>query len=294
MTIPVVPGAQTLSLTFREATGLGVLFESPAIDLGAPSVNATVTLAVPGGRWLLFAFGPRVGPAVLFWSLLLVLLVVAVALGQNRWTPLRSWHWALLFVGLSQVDVVAGLFFVGWLLALGYRARDEHTEMAAGWFNLRQIVIVAWTLAALSILAVSLYQGLLGSPEMQVMGNASSSTLLRWFTDRTPAALPRVKIVSVPLLVYRGAMLAWALWIVLSLLSWLRWGWGSFTRGGGWRKGPPTPPRPPRNYGVPYYAPPAEQASAPVPQASPEVQPAATADAAAAPVPGYGGSSEQG
>ncbi len=45
---------------------------------------------------------------------------------------LRAWHWALLFVGLSQVDVVAGLFFVGWLLALGYRARDEHDRDGRG------------------------------------------------------------------------------------------------------------------------------------------------------------------
>jgi hypothetical protein len=284
VTVPVVPGAQTLALTFREAVGLGVLFESPAIDLGAPSVNATVTLAVPGGRWLLFAFGPRVGPAVLFWSLLLVLVVIAVALGKNRWTPLRAWHWALLFVGLSQVDVVAGLFFVGWLLALGYRARDERTALAAGWFNLWQIVLVGWTLAALSILAVSLYQGLLGSPEMQVMGNASSSTLLRWFTDRAGPALPRVSIVSVPLLVYRGAMLAWALWIVLSLLSWLRWGWASFTRGGGWRRG--APPRPPVDpaYGGAYHA--------PAPTAPAEVQTAAGEERApeetAGPSPGDG------
>ena len=188
--------------------------------------------------------GPRVGPAILFWSLLVVLMVVAAALGKNRWTPLRAWHWALLFVGLSQVNVVAGMFFVGWLIALGYRARDEQV-LPAGWFNLRQFVLVVWTLVALIILCVSLIQGLLGAPEMQVPGNNSSPTLLRWFTDRTGSALPEVSAVSVPLLVYRGAMLGWALWIVLSLLSWLRWGWGAFTKGGGWKQRPPKPPRGP-------------------------------------------------
>lgn len=247
VTIPVVPGAQTVAITFREPTGIGVLFRSPAIDLGAPSVNATVTLAVPFGRWLLMTNGPRVGPAILFWSLLFVLMVVAAALGKNRWTPLRAWHWALLFVGLSQVNVVAGMFFVGWLLLLGYRARDEQTALSTAWFNLRQVLLVAWTLAALVILGVALYHGLLGRPEMQVTGNSSSHTLLRWFTDRTGSSLPGVSIVSVPLLVYRGAMLAWALWIVLSLLAWLRWGWGSFTKGGGWKKNPPRPPMPARN-----------------------------------------------
>jgi hypothetical protein len=276
VTVPVVPGAQTLKLTFRDPRGIGLLFTSPSIDLGAPSVNATVTLA-PGGRWLLFTVGPRVGPAILFWSLLVVLLVVALALGRNRWTPLRSWHWMLLFVGLSQVDVVAGGFFVCWLLALGYRARDEGEGPPWQWFNLRQVVLVGWTLAALVILAVSLHQGLLGTPEMQVTGNGSSSSLLRWFTDRSPAALPSVRVVSVPLLVYRAAMLAWALWIVLSLLSWLRWGWASFVRGGAWKKGPPRAPRPPpQNYAMPYYPPvPAPEPPAPVAAAAPAAGPQA-------------------
>jgi len=273
VTVPIVPGAQTIQLTFRDPRGITAVFASPVIDVGAPSVNATVTLA-PGGRWLLFTAGPRVGPAILFWSLLVVLLVVALALGKNRWTPLRSWHWMLLFIGLSQVDAVAGAFFVGWLLALGYRGREEGEGPTRQWFNLRQIVLVAWTIAALVILAVSLHQGLLGAPEMQVTGNGSSSSLLRWFTDRSAAELPRVRLVSVPLLVYRVAMLAWALWIVLSLLSWLRWGWGSFVRGSAWKKGPvrpPRPPMPPPSYGMPYYAgaPTPPQPPGPAPPAPP-------------------------
>jgi hypothetical protein len=272
--VPIVPGAQSLELVFRVPTGLGTFFRSPAVDLGAPSVNATVTLDVPSSQWLLLTMGPRVGPAILFWSLLLVLLVVAFALGQNHWTPLRTWHWALLFVGLSQVDIVAGAIFVGWLLMLGYRAkeqREKEEEKERGlhhqWFNLRQVVIVGWTLIALGILADSLHQGLLGTPEMQVMGNGSSSGTLRWFTDRADNLLPSVGIVSVPLLVYRGAMLAWALWIVLSLLSWLKWGWGAFTNGGGWRSGPPRPPRAPRT-GAPW-----EPAAAPAPAVPPAEEP---------------------
>ncbi len=254
VTFPVVPGAQRLDIKFRVITlALTTVFTSPVVDVGAPSVNATVSLEVPSSRWLLFTFGPRVGPAVLFWSLLIVLLVVAAALGQNRWTPLRAWHWALLFVGLSQVDVVAGGFFVGWLLALGWRGRDEGSGPPPGWYNLRQVVLVAWTVAALVILGTSLHHGLLGAPEMQVTGNGSSSGVLRWFADRVGPGLPVVRIISVPLLVYRGAMLAWALWIVLSLLAWLRWGWGAFTRGGGWKKRPPRAPRAPAS---PLNAPP--------------------------------------
>jgi hypothetical protein len=85
---------------------------------------------------------------------------------------------------------------------------------------------------------------------MQVMGNGSGPWSLHWFTDRTSAALPKAWVVSVPVLVYRGAMLAWALWSALALLGWLRWGWGAFSQGGVWKKKPPRviiamPPPPP-------------------------------------------------
>jgi hypothetical protein len=126
------------------------------------------------------------------------------------------------------------------------------------------------TLAALGVLAVSLYQGLLGTPEMQVRGNGSTASELQWFTDRSGPSLPTAWMVSVPLLVYRGAMLAWALWSALALLGWLRWGWDAFTTGGGWRKGPPRQKRamaPPAPL-VPPNQPPAPPAP-PIPPVAP-------------------------
>ncbi len=239
--VPIVPGAQTIALTWRETPGLSTFFAAPSIDLGAPSVNATTTIAVPGAEWLLLAGGPRVGPAVLFWSLLLVLFVLSFVLGANRWTPLRWWHWLLLSIGLSQVSVEVGAIFVGWLLVLGWRAREPGRALGRRTFNLLQAGIVLWTLVALGVLAVSLYQGLLGAPEMQVKGNGSSSDMLRWFTDRSAGLLPSPWMIAVPILAYRVAMLAWALWIALALLRWLRWAWDAFTAGEAWRKKPPKP-----------------------------------------------------
>jgi hypothetical protein len=247
LTLPIVPGAQTVSLAWRETPGIAALFATPVVDLGAPSVNAATALVVPGGRWLLLAGGPRIGPAVLFWSQLIVLLVVSLLLGRNRWTPLRWWHWLLLAVGLSQVSIISGAIFVGWLLALGWRAREGWGEKGTFAFNVRQLAFVLWTLVALGILCVSLYQGLLGSPEMQVQGNGSDASTLRWFVDRGNGTLPAAWMLSVPILAYRCAMLGWALWSALALLGWLRWAWGAFTTGGAWRKRvrPPPPPPPP-------------------------------------------------
>jgi hypothetical protein len=55
------------------------------------------------------------------------------------------------------------------------------------------------------------------------------------------------------MLVYRGAMLAWSLWLALSLLKWLKWSWAAFSMGGLWKKAPvraplppPVPPAPPK------------------------------------------------
>ena len=60
--------------------------------------------------------------------------------------------------------------------------------------------------------------------------------MLHWTFDRVAGAVPLCRAYSAPLLVFRGLMLAWALWLAWSLLRWLRWGFDSLTMGGGWRK----------------------------------------------------------
>ena len=116
-------------------------------------------------------------------------------------------------------------------------------------FDLLQILLAFWTLLAMVVLFWAVQQGLLGTPEMQIAGNSSYNSELHWYADRAGGLLPRPWILSVPLLVYRLAMLAWALWLALALLRWLRWGWESFTEGGGWRRlrrpHPPAPAPPP-------------------------------------------------
>jgi hypothetical protein len=248
--------------------------------VGAPSVNARVNVSLPGGRWLLFAGGPRLGPAVLFWSLLAVLLVVAVVLGRNEKTPLKTWHWLLLAVGLSQVPIVLAAFFVAWLLALGYRKESDGASLSPATFNVRQVGLVLLTLVAMSVLFASIYKGLLGDPEMQVRGNGSSLDELRWFQDRSEGSLPTPWVLSVPILVYRGLMLAWALWTALAIVSWLKWGWGAFGVGGMWKPFPKPAPRPVPGWVVAQGA--AYQGAAPAQNMDPRVAAAAAAAAAAA------------
>ncbi len=237
VTLPLVPGRQSVQLDWRQGGGIATRLRAPQVDLGLPGVNAEVHIAMPAARWVLFTGGPRTGPAVLFWSLLVVLGLVAVGLGRVRATPLRTRDWLLLGVGLSQVSVMAAAIVVGWLLALGWRRARGGSIEHVGAFNAGQALLVLWTLVALAVLFWSIEQGLLGPPEMQITGNGSSRLLLRWFQDRTGEVLPRPWVLSVPLLVYRAAMLAWALWLAVTLLNWLRWGWGCFTEAGIWRRG---------------------------------------------------------
>jgi hypothetical protein len=243
VSIPVVPGSQEVALTWRQARGISFSYTGPEVDLGAPSVNVETQFVVGADRWTLFTWGPRMGPAVLFWSFLLVLLIVATALSRVQLTPLRLHHWVLLGLGLTQVPVVAAALVVGWLLLLGWRKARRREGVLA--FNAIQLLLVFATLVAMVTLFVSIREGLLGSPDMQIEGNGSSATLLRWFQDRCASVLPRPVLISVPILAYRLAMLAWALWLAFSLISWLRWAWGCFTETGAWRRAPPAPPKPP-------------------------------------------------
>ncbi len=234
LSVQLKPGEQTVSIDWRAPGEIGAIYTTPSVDVGTESVNAEVEVEFPSGRWILFASRRQAGPAVLFWSFLAVALLVATVLGRISWTPLEIRHWALLGVGMTQADLVVAMLVPAWLLVLGWRKQTPGLSPLR--FDFRQIAIAILTLAALAGLFGSVRQGLLGQPDMQITGNGSAGSTLRWFIDRTDHALPTVSIVSVPILIYRILMLAWALWLASALVSWLRWGWGAFQEGGLWRR----------------------------------------------------------
>src|SRR5262249_41184389 len=109
LTLPVAPGRQRFAVSWRTPQGIGALFRAPDVDLNAPAVSARTTIAMPGSRWTLLVGGPGMGPAVLFWTLLIVSLIVSAGLGAIRETPLRRRHWFLLSLGLTQVPIWVSL-----------------------------------------------------------------------------------------------------------------------------------------------------------------------------------------
>lgn len=247
--LPLLPGKQNVKLHWREPRGMTTRFSTSTIELGAQSVNPEIKLVMPEDRWLLFAYGPRLGPAVLFWSLFVMIGLVAFGLSRVKLTPLGFSSWFLLGVGMTQVDLILTGLVVGWLLMLGYR--KQNPDLSPGWFNLRQLLLIGWTCIAFAVLFVAIQEGLLGAPDMQVTGNGSRSSLLHWTHDRSAGQLPTGHVISVPLLVYRGLMLAWALWLAFALIRWLRFGWDAFSTGGFFLSFPKKPRPSPRVHVTP-------------------------------------------
>ncbi|OOG59863.1 hypothetical protein [Rhodanobacter sp. C03] len=240
--LPLLPGEHTYTLRLREPDGVGARMRTPVFDLHAPVANIDLSLQLPQDRWVLWTWGPTVGPAVLYWSQLIVLLLVAWLLARYAPTPLRFQHWLLLGLGFSAFAWSAYALVVVWLILLGIRARNTPSEsLGTTKFNLLQLGLAALTLLALTVLIAAVPKGLLGLPDMHVAGNDSGAWNLRWFADQSDGVLPVGGVFSVSLWVYKLAMLAWALWLANALIGWLRWAFDAWTRGGYWRKREPKP-----------------------------------------------------
>jgi hypothetical protein len=232
--LPLRPGAQLIDVKWRTADSVTILTETPEIDLGGPHVNASIQMSLGYDRWILWTDGPAMGPAILFWGVVIVIGVFAFALGRIHLTPLKTWQWALLGLGLSQVPLPFAGLVVAWFFVLAYRGRGS---MPAGalQFNAIQVGLALMSLFVVGAIITAVQKGLLGWPSMLVSGNQSSAYLFNWYQDRWDAGYPQATVISVPLIVYRLLMLAWALWLAFASVSWLRWGWQQYATGGLYR-----------------------------------------------------------
>ena len=232
--VTVPAGAHTVEVRWQQARGMGLVHGVPRVTLSSPAVNLTQQLTIPPERWLLFTRGPAWGPAVLFWPYLVFLLAVAYLLGRAvPGSPLTSLQWVLLGLGLSVLPALAALVVAAFVFALAWRGRRPPRGTWA--FDGLQLLLAAWALASLGVLYVAVHQGLLFRPDMQVAGNGSSDTVLRWYADRVSGPLPVAGVVSLPLWVYRVAMLLWALWLASALVRGTGPAWRSYSEGGLWR-----------------------------------------------------------
>jgi hypothetical protein len=228
--LTLVPGQHSVTLEFSRSDGIGVVSRPPAVDLGVEGTNVHTTLSLPRDRWVLFAWGRGVGPAILYWSELALFVVIALALGRLRRTPLRTRDWLLLGLGLSTFSWWVLIVFGAWLFALD---RRPDVRIEKRWqFNAAQLALAVFSVAALGVLIAAIPNGLLGEPDM---GLVNGPGVLPWFMDRTAAQLPQPFVISVSIWFYKLAMLLWALWLSFALLRWLPWAWRQYASQGVWR-----------------------------------------------------------
>jgi len=234
LTVPILPGAHNISVSWRSSGEVTTSTRTPRVNIRAPASNISVSMDLPRNRWLLATRGPRLGPAVLYWSELAVLILAAIILGRTGLAPLKTWHWLLLGLGFSTFAWPALGTVVLWLLVSG--ARERWNGKASWWqYNLIQLAFAAITVVALMTILSSLPGGLLGTPEMNVTGNGSYGNSLKWFADSSDSVLPTASVWSVPLWCYKILILGWALWLSFALLRWLPWVWRCFSSQGYWR-----------------------------------------------------------
>lgn len=241
LSLPVLPGSQKIKVVWHEPRGISANFHTSEVNLGSDSVNNKISLIPGSKRWILLTSGPAMGPAVLFWGVFVIILIFSYGLGRIKGTPLNTLQWLLLWIGLSASEPVAAIVIVACIFALKARASLEVKAMKAITFNALQILLLVLAVLSVIALIVSIEQGLLGSPRMQISGNGSSAYQLNWFSDRIAQGLPEAGMISVPVYIYRLIMLAWSIWLAFAVIKWAKWGWAAFSHEEYWQSLPKRP-----------------------------------------------------
>lgn len=222
--IPLHPGQQYISIAWDSDEKFSLFTRSPKFALDKGSSNQHINIDVPQNRWILWVGGPQMGPSVLLWGMLIIALLLSYAIGRTGLTPLRSYEWILLSLGVCTQGFFTLVIIAIWFVVL--HQRGKLTQMAtAKRFKWMQAGLFVFSLIALGLLISTIPEGLLGQPDMRILGNQSYSNHLNWYQDNSPADFPRAWFISLPLWCYKLAILAWALWMASALIRWLRWAW---------------------------------------------------------------------
>lgn len=238
LSLPVSPGNQKIEVEWREERGISTIFHSSRVDLGSESVNNAINVKPGSNRWVLLIAGPSIGPAILFWGMLIVIVLISYGLGLIKGTPLNSLQWIILGFGLSASGPWGLVIVAVCIFAL--RARGNLNLENISWkkFNFMQVGLFLLVFVTISTLLGVIEQGLLGSPDMQIKGNGSSSYQLNWFSDRINELIPSAMFISVPLYIFRLLMLVWSIWLAFAVVKWAQWSWSNYAKGGYWRSRP--------------------------------------------------------
>lgn len=235
LSLPVSPGNQKVEVVWRETRGISSVFTSSKIDLGSESVNNAINIKPGSNRWVLFTSGPTIGPAILFWGMLIVIVLISYGLGKIKGTPLNSLQWIILGFGLSASGPWGLAVVAVCIFALRMRGNMNTESISWQKFNFLQVGLFLLMFVTISTLISVIEQGLLGSPDMQIAGNGSNSYQLNWFSDRIASIIPSATFISVPLYIFRLLMLVWSIWLAFAVVKWAQWSWAQYSKERYWR-----------------------------------------------------------
>jgi hypothetical protein len=228
----ISPGAHLTQMHLQSHQAIGLLNRSTALDFGRELANIELIFKFERDRWILALGGPAIGPAVLFWGIVVLIVMVSFALSRISWTPLRFYDWLLLGLGFAITASWTALLLGALLLMMGKRAKLD-PEKSVFWFDFIQVFLIIFTVATGLALIQGISHGLLGRPNMQI-AQAIPGELLHWYQDKANMVSPRAWVLTVPMWYYRLLMLLWSLWFVFALVRWLPWMWKCFSAGGVW------------------------------------------------------------
>ncbi len=228
LALPVLPGTTSYVINWNSEENVGVRYHATPPTFASATSNVTTEVEFPQNRWVLLLGGPMMGPAMLFWGVLVVVLVLAAGVARIPGIALTRTDALLLAAGLSLCNMGATLLVAVWLLLLAVRPRWLESVSSAATRNLVQILTGSLTVITVLVLVYSVPGALLSTPDMHIEGNGSSAYYFRWFTDQSAEVPPAPWIISLPMWVYRAAMLGWSLWLAFALIRWVRAAWEGF------------------------------------------------------------------
>ncbi|WJG09618.1 hypothetical protein [Aliiglaciecola sp. LCG003] len=237
LTLPISPGEHSVIISMRSDQTPGLMFSSPQFNLNAPVSNINTVVKMNKQRWILWADGPTLGPAILYWGELLVFILIAVLLSRLSFSPLSWLSWIILGLGLSLNNWAILMLVAAWFAAITastYRSNKMKTSS----YNAAQMGLYFLSVITILSLIAVVPISLLGTPSMGIEGNMSSSYQLIWFADKSTGLLPEVSIFTAPIWFYKGLMLAWVIWLSFALVSWTKWAWTKLGSQGYWQKAP--------------------------------------------------------
>jgi hypothetical protein len=234
--LALLPGAHSIGVNWTTPTGVAFRVQPDAVDLNSPASNVRTTMHLPQDRWPLLVSGGGVGPAILYWGEVVVFLIMAWLLGRSQYSPLRTHEWLLLGIGLSTLSWSVLVAVGAWLFVMRWREKWDGSALPRWQFNSVQVLLALFTFSSVSSLVFSgIRYGLLAQPDMGVVGPGSGGDTFSWFMDQTASALPQPSVISAPMWIYRLLMFAWAFWIAVALVRWLRFAWRAWSAREFWR-----------------------------------------------------------